>query len=54
MVEKEMNEPRCGSCMEVNGCIWQGFVYCSWNHCDVWADSIMCDHGKDLMDNQPF
>lgn len=48
MVENDYNEPRCGSCKEVNGNIWQGYVFCHWLQCDVWADSLKCQHGKDL------
>ena len=48
MVKLDDNEKRCGSCKEVTGNVWQGFVYCHYYCCDVWAQSIKCQHGKDL------
>lgn len=54
MVNKQEIEPRCGQCAEVIGNVWQGFVYCCHNKCDVWADSIMCNHGKLLLDEATF
>lgn len=48
MVETTKDQPRCGSCKEINGCVWQGFVYCSWLNQDVWAQSIRCQHGMDM------
>lgn len=50
MVNEKENEPRCGSCLETCGNVWQGYVYCMWLHCDVWADSLQCEHGKFLQD----
>ena len=43
-------EPRCGQCREVCGDIWSGFCYCSWLNQRVYAGSLMCPHGKDLLD----
>lgn len=48
MVNKQNEEPRCGSCREVTGNVWQGYVFCHWLQCDVWADSLKCQHGRDL------
>lgn len=48
---KEETPHRCGACREVLGCQWQGYVYCSWLRHDVWAMSLMCPHGKDLLDS---
>ena len=50
MVEKKDEEPRCGQCKEVMGCVWCNFVYCRWLGHDVYVDSLMCDHGKDLLE----
>lgn len=46
----ENEENRCGQCSEVIGCRWKGFVYCAYLHQDVWADSLMCQHGEDLLE----
>lgn len=48
MVNNEEQQARCGSCREVIGNVWQGFVFCQWLRCDVYADSLQCDHGRDL------
>ncbi|MBR4846179.1 MAG: hypothetical protein IKU98_07145 [Bacteroidaceae bacterium] len=48
MVKNEEQVKRCGSCKEINGCVWQGFVYCSYLNQDVWAQSIRCQHGNDI------
>ncbi len=40
----------CGECPEVNGQVWQGYVFCSFLNQDVWAGSIMCKHGEDLLE----
>lgn len=48
MVNEQNNEPRCGSCREVTGNVWQGYVFCHWLQCDVWADSLKCQHGRDF------
>lgn len=48
MVTEKQEQPKCGACKEVIGDIWQGYVYCAYLHCDVWANSLMCQHGKDL------
>ena len=48
MVNEQNNEPRCDSCREVTGNVWQGYVFCHWLQCDVWADSLKCQHGRDL------
>lgn len=50
MVNKNEDNGRCGSCPEVNGIVWQGFVYCQYLRCDVYADSLKCQHGHDLDD----
>ena len=50
MVNNEEQNSRCGSCKEVTGNVWQGFVFCQWLRCDVFADSLKCQHGKDLDD----
>lgn len=48
----ECNEcPKCGQCKECRGDVWQGFVYCAWLNHDVWADSLMCKHGLDLLES---
>lgn len=44
----KIEEPRCGSCREINGDVTQGFVYCHWLNQSVYAESIMCPHGRDL------
>lgn len=41
-----IEQPKCRDCKECVGQIWQGYVYCAWLHCDVWAASIQCEHGK--------
>lgn len=48
MVKKAENDSRCGSCQAVTGNVWQGFVYCQYYNCDVWAQSLKCEHGKEL------
>lgn len=50
MVNNSEQQPRCGSCQEVTGNVWQGYVYCHYLKCDVWAQSLMCQHGIDLDD----
>lgn len=50
MVNKTEQQPRCGSCKEVTGNVWQGYVFCNYLKCDVWAESIRCQHGIDLDD----
>lgn len=50
MVNEENKVPQCGKCKEVIGCVWKGFVYCAYLNQDVWAQSMMCKHGKDLLD----
>ena len=50
MVEEKKKEPRCGECQCVIGNVWCGFVYCHWLKCDVYADSLMCQHGLDLLE----
>lgn len=47
---KPKKEPRCGACREVWGAQWQGFVYCHYLNQDVWAESIMCNHGRYMED----
>lgn len=48
MVGENQTIPRCGECKEVTGCVWQGYVFCSYLNQDVWAQSIKCQHGMDL------
>lgn len=48
MVNEKNDYPKCGECPEVNGCVWQGYVYCSYLHQDVWAGSLQCPHGDIL------
>lgn len=46
MVNVAMEEPRCRQCMEVAGEKGGAFVFCAFLNQIVWADSIMCPHGK--------
>lgn len=48
MVNVAMEEPRCGQCPEVVGERWQGYCFCAFLNQDVWANSVMCPHGKFL------
>lgn len=48
MVNEKNDYHKCGECPEVNGCVWQGYVYCSYLHQDVWANSMQCPHGDIL------
>ena len=50
MVGKQNEELKCGSCSECIGDVWNGYVYCAFLGCDVWAGSLMCQHGKDLQE----
>lgn len=50
MVGKNDDEKKCGACSEVVGDVWNGYVFCRFLGCDVWAGSIMCQHGKDLQE----
>lgn len=54
MVNEVNQSPTCGQCSEVNGDVWQGCVFCTWLNCQVYAGSMMCQHGIDLMENAPF
>lgn len=42
------NEKRCRQCKEVIHHDYGGFVYCAWWNMEVYAESLMCQHGKDL------
>lgn len=48
MVNEMKQYHRCGECPEIIGNCWQGYVFCSFLHQDVWADSLQCPHGDDL------
>lgn len=48
MVNKKDDAPRCGACREVFGEPWRGFVFCHYLKQEVWSESLMCEHGKDL------
>lgn len=48
MVESQEQKKKCATCQEIHGNIWVGYVYCAWLNCDVWADSLRCQHGLDL------
>lgn len=50
MVDEKQTNGKCGSCREVTGDVWQGYVHCAWLNCDVWAYSLKCQHGQDLDD----
>lgn len=50
MVNEADKLPRCADCSCALGNIWQGYIYCSWLKCDVWAKSIQCKHGADIND----
>lgn len=51
MVNEFNDCPKCGQCKECRGEIWQGYVYCAWLNQDIWAGSLMCQHGLDLLDS---
>ena len=44
------DQKRCRQCPEVNHHEFGGFVYCAWLNQDVFAESIMCPHGRDLLE----
>lgn len=46
MVNVAMEEPRCKQCLEVAGDREGAFVFCAFLNQTVWADSVMCPHGK--------
>ena len=50
MVNENKEDPKCGACQEIRGCVWQGFIYCNYLQCDVYAESLMCQHGLDLLE----
>lgn len=50
MVDKSDDKPKCGQCKEVRGCVFLGMVYCAWLNQDVYAGSLMCEHGRDTLE----
>lgn len=50
MVNVGVDEPRCRHCLEVAGDREGAFIVCAFLNHSVWADSLMCPHGLDLME----
>ena len=50
MVNVEKDEPRCRLCLEVAGDREGAFIFCAFLNQSVWADSVMCPHGINLME----
>lgn len=50
MVNCKEQEMKCGSCKEVTGNVFVGMVYCHYLNCDVYSESVMCQHGRDLQE----
>lgn len=48
MVDRQLYKGRCGSCDEISDRVWQGCAYCRYLHCEVYVNSIKCEHGKIL------
>lgn len=46
MVDKSEYKGRCGSCDETTDNVWQGCVYCRYLRCEVYVNSLKCEHGK--------
>ena len=50
MVDDTLNVRRCRMCKELWSEPIGGLVYCPYLNQKVWADSLMCKHGEDLLD----
>jgi hypothetical protein len=50
MVEEKTTCHLCGECPEMAGDIIAGFGFCYFLHQRVWANSVMCPHGEDLLE----
>lgn len=48
MVNVDVDNLRCRQCEEINPHEFKGFVYCRWLKCEVYMDSLMCEHGRNL------
>ena len=50
MVDDTLQRKECCVCSEAVGDPIQGMVYCCWLKDRIWAHSLMCKHGEDLLE----